>query len=72
LYTGYDSRRQLRKIIRKSLEGVNWNLMSDGISYRLGILSGSLKGFENEEDLVTLVKSRKNKHINKNEYTGTI
>jgi len=46
--------------------------MSDGISYRLGILSGSLKGFENEEDLVTLVKSRKNKHINKNEYTGTI
>jgi len=26
--------------------------MSDGIYYKLGILSGRLKGLENEEDLI--------------------
>jgi hypothetical protein len=30
--------------------------MSDGIYYRLGILSGRLKAYEREEDLVGLVK----------------
>jgi len=59
----YDSEKQLKKIINKSLCEVNWRLMSNGISYRLGILSGSLKGFETEEDLVKLVKSRNKKNI---------
>lgn len=30
--------------------------MSDGISQRLGILSGKLRGYENEEDLVKIIK----------------
>jgi len=30
--------------------------MSEGIRYRLGFLSGRLRGYEKEEDLVKLVK----------------
>jgi hypothetical protein len=57
----YDSRKQLEKVTNESLGNVNWNLMSSGINYRLGILSGSLKGYEFEEDLVKLVQSRNKK-----------
>ncbi|HRK61700.1 MAG TPA: hypothetical protein PLY88_04030 [Candidatus Omnitrophota bacterium] len=48
--------QKLRKLIQKTLEGSNWRLMSDGIFYRLGVLSGRLKGYEREEDMVGLVK----------------
>lgn len=51
----YDSRNQLKKIISKALEETNWRLMSDGISGRLGVLSGRLKGMELEEDLIQIV-----------------
>jgi hypothetical protein len=30
--------------------------MSDGISQRLGILTGRIRGYENEDDLVKIVK----------------
>lgn len=30
--------------------------MTDGVIYRLGFLSGRLRGYEGEEDLVKLVK----------------
>ena len=30
--------------------------MSEGVHYRLGYLSGKLKGYEQEEDLLQLVK----------------
>ncbi len=29
--------------------------MSEGINYRLGYLSGKLKGYEREEDLIKIV-----------------
>lgn len=45
----------LKKLIKKLLEDTTWRLMSDGISYRLGILSGRLKAYESEEDLVKIV-----------------
>ncbi len=45
----------LKKIIDKVLENTNWRLMSDGISYRLGILSGRLKAYEREEDLMKII-----------------
>ena len=53
----YDSRIQLQRTIKKTLENTNWRLTSDGVIYRLGILSGRLKGYENDEDLIKLVKS---------------
>lgn len=51
----YDSRVQLRKLLDKTLADTNWRLMAEGISYRLGILSGRLRGYENEEDLIKLI-----------------
>jgi len=56
----YDSEKTLKKTIQKTLEDTNWRLMSDGIHYRLGYLSGRLRAYEREEDLKNLVmKSKK-------------
>jgi hypothetical protein len=54
----YKSEKGLRKLIDKILADTNWRLMSDGISYRLGYLSGRLKAYESEEDLKKLVEQR--------------
>ncbi|MBU4284844.1 hypothetical protein KKF60_03100 [Patescibacteria group bacterium] len=53
----YDSRSQLKKLLKQTLENTNWRLMNEGINYRLGILTGRLKGHENDEDLMKLIKS---------------
>lgn len=47
---------KLQRLIKKALEGTNWRLMSEGISCRLGYLSGRLKGYEDEDDLLKMVK----------------
>ncbi len=52
----YDSRNILKKTIEKALADTNWRLMSDGIHYRLGYLSGRLRAYEREEDLKGLVQ----------------
>jgi len=52
----YDSKHQLQKLVQSTLVNTNWRLMSEGIGYRLGILSGRLRGYELEKDLVILVK----------------
>lgn len=54
----YDSTNTLRKLIKATLEETNWRLMSEGINYRLGIVSGRLKAYEREDDLITLVNKR--------------
>lgn len=51
----YDSRNRLRKLVKKTLIGTNWRLTTDGISYRLGYLTGRLHAYEQEEDLKKLV-----------------
>lgn len=51
----YDSRKTLQITIRKALSGTNWCLTSDGISYRLGYLTGRLRAYEEEEQLKKLV-----------------
>jgi hypothetical protein len=53
------SMADLKKVLKKSLEGTNWRLMSDGVSYRLGMLSGRLRAYEREEDLIELVRDKK-------------
>jgi hypothetical protein len=56
----YDSKKTLKKLVDKALIDTNWRLMSDGIHYRLGYLSGRLKAYEREEDIKQLVmKSKK-------------
>ncbi len=58
----YESEKTLKKTVEKALEDTNWRLMSDGIRYRLGYLSGRLRAYEREEDLKALVvKSKKSK-----------
>lgn len=52
----YDSTNTLKKAINNALEPTNWRLMSEGVHYRLGIVSGKLKAFEAEEDLMNLVR----------------
>jgi uncharacterized Zn finger protein len=54
----YQSVKNLKKLIEKLLIDTNWRLMSDGISYRLGHLSGRLRAYESEEDLKKLVEQR--------------
>ncbi len=59
------SRRQnistsnLQKILKDTLEGTNWRLMSEGVHYRLGYVSGKLKGYEREEDMLELFGKKK-------------
>jgi hypothetical protein len=57
----WDSRHQLETLIKDELEDSNWRLMSDGISYRLGYLSGRFRAYEREEDLLALVAGKKKK-----------
>jgi hypothetical protein len=51
-------RLTLKKTINTALVETNWKLVEDSIMYKLGFLSGRIRGFELEEDLVKLVKAR--------------
>ncbi len=53
------SEATLKKLIKDTLEDTTWRLMSDGIHYRLGYLSGTLKAYEQEEDLLELSGAKK-------------
>lgn len=55
---GYASTKELEKLIKKTLADTNWRLMTDGVSYRLGMLEGRLHGYEREEDLLKLVQQK--------------
>ncbi|MCK9368598.1 hypothetical protein M0R04_01335 [Candidatus Dojkabacteria bacterium] len=50
-----ESERLLQKLLKDTLELTNWRLMIPGISYRLGYLSGKLKGYEREDDILKLL-----------------
>lgn len=49
---------ELEKLIKDTLENTNWRLLSNSVFYRLGYLEGSLKGCENEEDMLKLAGQR--------------
>ncbi len=53
--------QELRTLINKLLENTNWRLMSTGIDYRMGYLTGRLKGYENDEELAKYLRKRDNK-----------
>ncbi len=55
----YDSRTKLTKTLKKALEKTNWRLMSDGLSYRLGVLTGRIRVYEKEEEMVKLIEKQK-------------
>lgn len=60
---GRSSELRLQQRIRKILDDTTWRLMSEGVSYRLGILTGKLKGYEREEDLLELVLQQKKNSV---------
>ncbi|MDO8460018.1 MAG: hypothetical protein Q7S74_02835 [Nanoarchaeota archaeon] len=62
---------QLQKLIKDTLEGTNWRLMSEGVFYRLGFISGRLKGYEREEDFFELSGEKKEEKPSKIDY-GTM
>ncbi len=55
---GNISTSTLEKLLKSTLENTNWRLM-DGVSYRLGFLSGRFKGYEREDDLIKLYEKKK-------------
>ena len=55
--TDKESKKRLSKILQEHLIKTNWRLVSpDSLFYRLGILSGKLKAYESDEDLLMLAK----------------
>ncbi|HHT9136998.1 MAG TPA: hypothetical protein ACFYEK_07110 [Candidatus Wunengus sp. YC60] len=55
----------LQKLIKECLEKTNWRLMSDGVAYRLGYLSGRVKGYEREEDFFEISGQKKEEQSSK-------
>lgn len=43
------SRSDLKKALTKMLDNTNWKLMSEGVSYKLGLLSGRIRGIDDQE-----------------------
>jgi len=54
----YDSTNTLKKLLKTALADTNWRLMSEGVHYRLGIVSGRLKAYEQEDDLMSIIDKR--------------
>jgi len=54
--SGRTSEYELRQLIKELLKDTNWRLMTGHISYRLGYLSGRIRGYDSEEDLMQLYK----------------
>lgn len=54
---GNISTETLEKLLKSTLENTNWRLI-DRVNYRLGFLSGRLKGYEREEDLLKLYEKK--------------
>jgi len=49
-----ESISELYDLLKNTLKDTNWRAPKDLMSYRLGFLSGKLKGFESEDDLLKL------------------
>ena len=53
-----ESTYELKRIIKKALTDTNWRLMSEGITYNLGILSGRLRGYQAEKSIYELARQK--------------
>ena len=52
------SRKVLKQAIVKALSDTNWRLMSEGISYRLGYLTGRVRVYEEDDEIVQLISGK--------------
>jgi len=55
----------LEKLIKNTLEGTNWRLLSGSLMNRLGFIFGRLKGYEQDEDLQEICGYKKEKEKKK-------
>ena len=53
---GDDIAKKLEAAIKKDLFTTNWRLTPAGVTFRLGVLSGQLKGYETEDDIKKLAE----------------
>lgn len=51
-----ESCKVIADAIKQSLFTTNWRLFSEGIDYRLGLLSGRLRAYEGEEGLMKIAR----------------
>lgn len=49
---------KLDSTLKPALENTNWRLMKDSTRYRLGYLAGTLRGYEQEDDLLKLFEKK--------------
>ncbi len=56
-----NSIKDLYKLLKTRLENTNWRASKNNIGYRLGVLTGQLKGYEAEEDLLKLFEKKQTK-----------
>ncbi len=54
-----ESHHILYKLITKSIDDSNWRLVRSSLNYRLGYLSGKLKAYETDADLLILLNKKK-------------
>lgn len=52
------SRSDLERLLKNTLENTNWRLIGN-VDYRLGFLSGRLRGYEHEDELFNLLNKKK-------------
>jgi hypothetical protein len=52
-----ESSKTVVKLVNKALIESNWRLVSNSVDYRLGILTGRLRAYETDEDLLKLAQS---------------
>jgi len=60
--TEQESVKALKKIITETLFPTNWRLMTTEINYRLGYLTGQLKGVDQKEDLIKIAAEIDSRH----------
>ncbi len=65
-----ESRQTLSETIEKALEMTNWSLYPESVTYRLGVLNGRIRGYESQEELETLMRSRMKKKPKKKKSEG--
>jgi hypothetical protein len=53
---GRESEKVIAKAIRKAIFPTNWRLTNEGVSYRLGFLTGKLRAYEGDEELMKIGK----------------
>lgn len=54
----YDAKKSIKNILNDSLKDTNWRLMSEGLNYKLGILSGRLRGQDSHDNIYDDLKNQ--------------